>query len=63
VWATNHLHLDVVFQYVEGDEEPGDPPGDGDIAAQLERIADAVSATATLLADMHEAGLTVRVIS
>ena len=60
VWATNHLHLDVVFQYVEGDGEPGEPPGDDEIAAKLERIADAVSATATLLADVLEAGVLVR---
>ena len=47
VWATNHLHLDAIFRYVEAGD-PGDPGnGDGDVAAavlelarQVGRIAD-----------------------
>ena len=49
IWATNHLHIDVTFRRVTGDEPPVEPPGDGDLKAELQAVIGHLQAIAEML--------------
>lgn len=57
VWGTDHLHIDVTFQWVEAGAEPPEEPPDepGNCDERLTAIEDELAALATELDDIRSA--------